>query len=134
MKPLFKMVTLLAMVAVSASAIQAQGLALQSQPARSSGACHDPGRQAPVPPKGYQCCLTGHDVAVPQSVHVQEAIHFTQSDLIEKFPAAVLAGGSSLQTLARAAGPPGGIPLRDLIRVKARPYGTRFFSEILPGT
>jgi hypothetical protein len=35
--------------------------------ARSSSGCHEHGRKTPA--RSYDCCLVGHDVAVPQAFH-----------------------------------------------------------------
>lgn len=113
MKSAFKIVALLVMTAVGTSAVQAQLFTVQPRLAESPGGCHGHGKKIPTPsPTSYECCLTGHDVAVPQSAHSAEAIHFTRSPLVAKVPAAIVTAGNRYSISAPAAGPPGGIQLR----------------------
>src|SRR4029077_5130719 len=78
-----KIVVFLVMVAVSASSLGAQAFLLPTQPHERPPGCHEHGSKAPAPHStSYQCCLTGHNTALPQTSHSPEPIlHYMQIEL-----------------------------------------------------
>jgi hypothetical protein len=70
-----KLVVLLAMAAVSASSLGAQVFLLPAQSQQPPAGCHEHGSKAPARHStNYQCCLTGHNTAVPQTFHSPQPI------------------------------------------------------------
>jgi len=79
---------------------------------RPSG-CHGHGGNIPAHAPGYECCLTGHDVAVLQTSHApRPAAQYRQADP-EVEPSSTAAILLVVQpSLLRSADPPGTTPLR----------------------
>jgi len=109
-----KLVVLLVMVAVSASSLGAQALLLPAQPQQRPASCHEHGSKAPARHStNYQCCLTGHNTAVPQTSHSPEPIlHDLQIDLLIDSPIGSLETGGLGQLTVSSGDPPGATPLR----------------------
>jgi hypothetical protein len=109
-----KLVVLLVMTAVGASFLGPQSLLLHAQPQERPAGCHGHGSKAPAPPsKSYQCCLTGHNTAIPQTSHSPEPIlHDMQIELLIDSPIGPLATGVLGQLPASSGDPPGATPLR----------------------
>src|SRR5258708_9984835 len=111
MGKVFKVVALLLMMTLGVSVVQAQLLTVQARPVESPGGCHQHGGKTPSP-ASYQCCLTGHNVAILQSSHAAEPFHFTQSEPAGEDSSSVFSAVPSDQISVPAAGPPGSSPLR----------------------
>ena len=114
MKRFAKIVVFLVLVAVSASSLGAQAFLLPAQPQQPPAGCHEHGSKAPARHStNYQCCLTGHNTAVPQTSHSPEPIlHDTRIDLLIDSPIGPLATGDLRQLTVSSGDPPGATPLR----------------------
>jgi hypothetical protein len=109
-----KLVVFFVMVAVSASSLGAQAFLLPAQLQQPPAGCHEHGSKAPAPHStSYQCCLTGHNTAVPQTSHSPEPIlHDMQIELLVEAPVGSLATGGLRQLTVSSGDPPGVTPLR----------------------
>ncbi len=109
-----KLVVFLVMTAVGASFLGPQSLLLHAQPQERPAGCHEHGSKAPAPHStSYQCCLTGHNTAVPQTSHSLEPIlHDTQIDLLIDSPIGPLATSGFGQLTVSSGDPPCATPLR----------------------
>jgi hypothetical protein len=113
MKPFAKLVVLLVMAAVGASSLAAQPLLLQAQPQERPAGCHQHGSNAPAPlSKSYQCCLTGHNTAIPQTFLSLEPMHNMQVELLIDSPIGSLATSGLGKLTVSSGNPPGATPLR----------------------
>src|SRR5258706_5758944 len=76
MGPFAKSFSLLLLMLVAASSLGNGWLLIYAQPLEQpAGGCHEPVSKAPAPQStSYQCCLTGHNVAVPQTSHSVEPL------------------------------------------------------------
>ena len=109
-----KIVVFFVMVAVSASSLGAQAFLLPAQLQQPPAGCHEHGSKAPSPhSNSYQCCLTGHNTAVPQTSHSPEPIlHDMQIELPVDASIGSLSTGCLGQLPASSGDPPGATPLR----------------------
>jgi hypothetical protein len=114
MRHLAKIVVLVVMTAVGASSLGAQSFLFQAQLQQRPAGCHEHGSNPPAPQStGYQCCLTGHNTAVPQTSQSPEPILYDiQTELVIESPVISLVAGS-LECFAVSSGdPPRATPLR----------------------
>lgn len=66
MQLLARIIGMLLIVVVAASSVGAQALLLPSGQDTLPAPCHGHGSHSPAPaPAGHQCCIAGHDHAVP---------------------------------------------------------------------
>jgi hypothetical protein len=108
-----KIVLFLVIGAVAASPLAAQTLLLQTRRPEHPAKCHEHDKQAPPDSSSHHCCLTGHDIAVPQTSHSPEP-------LLQCLPLHLLfdsSSGSGKITLTEhstlsSGAPPGATPLR----------------------
>jgi len=109
-----KLVVLLVMVAVSASSLGAQAFLLPAQPQQPPAGCHEHGSKAPARHStNYQCCLTGHNTAVPQTFHSpQPILQDIRIELLIDSPIGSLETGGLRQLTVSSGDPPGATPLR----------------------
>jgi hypothetical protein len=109
-----KLVVFIVMSAVGASSLGAQLLLLHAQAQERPAGCHEHGSQAPAPHStSYQCCLTGHNTAVPQTFHSPEPIlHDMQIELLVDAPIGSLPTGGLGELTVSSGSPPGATPLR----------------------
>ena len=109
-----KLVVLLAMAAVSASSLGAQVFLLPAQPQQPPAGCHEHGSKAPARHStNYQCCLTGHNTAVPQTFHSpQPILQDIRIELLIDSPIRSLETGGFGQLSFSSGDPPGTTPLR----------------------
>jgi hypothetical protein len=109
-----KLVVLLAMAAVSAGSLGAQVFLLPAQSQQPPAGCHEHGSKAPARHStNYQCCLTGHNTAVPQTSHSPEPIlHQLQIELLIDSPIGPLETGGLGELTVSSGDPPGVTPLR----------------------
>jgi len=114
MGPFAKSFSLLLLMLVAASSLGNGWLLIYAQPLEQpAGGCHEPGSKAPAPQStSYQCCLTGHNVAVPHASHsVEPLLPNIQTDLVVEAP--VTSPATRLEkTLISCGDPPGVTPLR----------------------
>ena len=109
-----KLVAFFVMGAVSVNSLGARPLLLHSQAQEPPARCHEHGSKAPAPHStNYQCCLTGHNTAVPQASHSPEPIlHDTQIEPLIDSPIGSLEIGGFGQLTVSSGDPPGATPLR----------------------
>jgi hypothetical protein len=73
--------------------------------------CHEQGGKAPA--HGHDCCLTGHDVALPQNFHLPRPSSHCACSIFDMQPALVIVAIAAEKPLSiRSADPPGFVPLR----------------------
>jgi len=109
-----KTAVFLLMAVVGSSTLGNGSLLFRTQPLdQHAGGCHEHGSKAPSPPfSSYQCCLIGHNVAVPQTFHSLEPfLHQFQTKLAIEAPVTSLTVGME-KTFVSSGDPPGAIPLR----------------------
>jgi hypothetical protein len=109
-----KSAVLLLIALMGASSLGNGWLLLNAQPFdQSAGGCHEHGSEAPSPQSAErQCCLTGHNVAVPQASHSAEPLlHNTQTELVVAVPVTSPAARHET-TLISSGDPPGVTALR----------------------
>jgi hypothetical protein len=96
---------------VGASSLGAQPLLLssQTQGPKIPAGCHEHDNQAPAPRRAsYECCLIGHDTAVPQPVqNAEPPLHNIQMELPSETPRTSVA--TSLEDLCVSSGDPPGV-------------------------
>ena len=105
---------LLLIVLVSVSSPGNASFLFHSQPLEQpAGGCHEHGSKAPSPqPADFQCCLTGHNVAVPQAPHSAEPLlQDIEAELVVQSPVTSMEAGSG-KTLVSSGDPPDATPLR----------------------
>jgi hypothetical protein len=107
------LVAFLLMAAVSFTSLSAQAGTLTAQTNERPSGCHGHGNRAPAPePTNYKCCLSGHNIAIPQSSDSPQPA-FT-STILEMLVAPPIA--ESVRALPRilsfSSGGPPGSPLR----------------------
>jgi hypothetical protein len=109
-----KLVVFIVMSAVGASSLGAQLLLLHAQAQEPPAGCHEHGSQVPSPhSKSYQCCLTGHNTAVPQTSHTPQSIlHDMRTELLINSPVGPLTTGGLGELTVSSGSPPGVTPLR----------------------
>jgi len=114
MKRFAKIVVFLVMLALVSSALGAQSFVLYAQLQERPAGCHEHGGQAPESDsKGYQCCLTGHNIAIPQTPQTTEPIfHNIQSEFLIDSPIGSPATGDLRQLIVSSGDPPGVTALR----------------------
>jgi hypothetical protein len=115
MRHLAKIVVLVVMTAVGGSSLGAS-LLLQAQPDQRPAGCHEHGSKAPAPEStSYQCCLTGHNSALPQTSQSPEPIvhniYNVHSELVIESPMSSLVA-FGFKNFAVSSGDPPGTPLR----------------------
>jgi hypothetical protein len=114
MGPFTKSSVLLLIVAMSASSLGNGWLWIYAQPLeQAAGSCHEHGRKVPAPQStSYQCCLTGHNVAVAQASHSPEPLlHNIQIERVVAAPVTSPAARRE-KTLISSGDPPGVTALR----------------------
>ena len=108
-----KIVVLIAMTAAGASALGAQSLLFQSPPVERPLGCHEHGGKTPAPrPVSYQCCMTGHDTAVPQASPLPTVLFEDPAEIVSSFAARFASDGISHDRAIDSGGPPEARPLR----------------------
>ena len=109
-----KLVVFLVIMAVGASFLGPQSLLLHAQPQKGPAGCHEHGSKAPARHStNYQCCLTGHNTAVPQTFHSQQPIlQEIRIELLIDSPIRSLETGGLGQLAVFSGDPPGATPLR----------------------
>src|SRR5207245_1160636 len=99
--------------AVAASPLGAQTLLFQTQRPEHPANCHEHDRHAPSDSSSHHCCLTGHDLAVPQTSHSPEAVlQCLPLDLFFDSPMGTGKVTFIGQSTVSSDAPPGAIPLR----------------------
>lgn len=108
-----RLVVLIALAAVSGNALGLQSLVLQASTVKSPLPCHEHGSKAPVPnPGNYQCCLVGHDTALPQASIDQPVLYDQRSDFLAALYAKLPDGARLYIWQVDSGGPPETSPLR----------------------
>jgi hypothetical protein len=118
MEFLNRIVVLMVMTAAAANALGGQSLLLQSPllqspPVERSSGCHEHSGKAPAPrPVSNQCCLVGHDTAVPQTGPLPIVLLEDRAEAIPAFAASFPSAGKSHVRAIDSGGPPEASPLR----------------------
>jgi len=101
----------LLVIAVLTTAPAAFSMTVPHQP---PAGCHEHARQAPGPePVSYQCCQTGHNAAVPQTVtNIRPLVLIPRSPAPEEVLFSVTGHGGFHHSLISSSSPPGSTPLR----------------------
>ena len=114
MGPFAKFSVLLLIMVMGGNSLGNGWLLIYAQPLeQAAGSCHEPGSKAPpTQSTSYQCCLTGHNVAVPQASHSAEPLlHNIQIERVVAAP--VTSPAVRLEkTLISSGDPPGVTALR----------------------
>jgi hypothetical protein len=109
-----KIVAVLILIAVSASSLAAQSLLSHAQSLKLPAGCHEHGSKAPSPhPTNYECCVIGHNTAVPQAAHSAILIlSRSQIELVGESSMCLSGIGHSQRLAVSSGSPPGANPLR----------------------
>ncbi|MBI3646564.1 MAG: hypothetical protein HY233_11445 [Acidobacteriales bacterium] len=105
----------LLMTAVAMGCLAAQTLPPAARPQQRPVGCHGHGEKAPPMPErtSYNCCLTGHNAAVPQPCHSpQLVIQRATADLRFEPPTKARVGAGLEKLTVASPDPPGATPLR----------------------
>jgi hypothetical protein len=107
------LIAFLLIAAMGVTSLPAQSLNVAAQAMERPSGCHGHGHKAPAPkPASYKCCLSGHNIAIPQSsasTQPASTSAFLEMPVASSIAAPVraLAGTASFAS----SGPPGS-PLR----------------------
>jgi len=71
MKLTSRIVAVLVIATLTSPCLAAQPVSPPAQVAEHSGGCHEHGNSTPKPKQPHDCCLTGHDAAIPQHSRAQ---------------------------------------------------------------
>jgi hypothetical protein len=114
MEHFVKLVVFLVITAMGASFLTPQSLLLHAQPQERPAGCHEHGSKAPARHStSYQCCLTGHNIAVSQTSDTPALIlHAVRTELLIDSPIASLVTGALGQLTVSSGDPPSATPLR----------------------
>ncbi len=109
-----KIFVLFVVTVVGAVSLGAQSLMLQTQPLERPPGCHEHSSKAPAPhPTSSQCCLTGHNTAIPQTSKSSVPILYDmQTEFFIESPIGSLVTGGFGKLAVSSGDPPGTTPLR----------------------
>jgi hypothetical protein len=109
-----KYLTLVLLAAVSVSAITVPVLTVIPAPDAQPAGCHQHGQKLPShQPANYNCCLAGHDSAVPQASFDHLVVFEMTASIEPCAPLVQIAGVGVVEHLPfSSGGPPGTAPLR----------------------
>lgn len=108
-----RIAVLIALAAAGANSLGAQSLVIQAPPVERASGCHEHGSSAPAQhPTSYQCCLVGHDTAVPQTSQPQPVLAEVHAEFVALYPPHAASDVASHDGPIDSGSPPQASPLR----------------------
>lgn len=110
-----KIIALVIVIALASglASLGTQSLRVHALASERPSGCHEHGSQTPAPPStSYQCCLTGHNIAVLQATQSEQPPFTIRSEFPVEPATSLLEDAGYIERTIASGAPPGVTPLR----------------------